>query len=253
MVHYSVFGRRSGTTRSWPRWFVIVGGLAWLGGGGVCLGLLQRSPKRRCGSPAGTCTSGSLFGTRSEEFTGLGDAFDEMRARLEAAFIPHARHLGGRRPASGDFRLRDTAIRTSLAAPWSLPACRRCHYADSRFGSRPGLFHSKVVIQPDTWGYPGAVQPRACPDRRKACSGSSRRKDVCHSRFTPAGPAPGQDPTATSTSVAVAGHVIGFQADHVPSMTGSSPSWWFQAPAGQPGIQRVPIADCGRHPDRWPG
>ncbi len=73
--------------------------------------------------------------------TGLEDAFDEVRARLEAAFILHARHLAGRRLASGDFRLRDTAIRTSLAPPWSLPSCRNCHYTDPRFGSRPGLFH----------------------------------------------------------------------------------------------------------------
>lgn len=117
-------------------------GVAGLAGRlGACFGHCGGSPRRRSGSPARTCTSGSRFGGRHGEFTGLG--------------TPSPKCVPGSRPPlfctlstpcwspSRQRRFPVAGHRDSHqpGSPWSLPSCRNCHYTDSRFGSA-GLFHT---------------------------------------------------------------------------------------------------------------
>lgn len=99
---------------------VIAGWLAWLDGwaraSATAAGHRDREADHQRG-PAQVAPA-SAGGTTSSPASGrLRRNACPVRGRLYSA---HCRHLAGRRLASGDFRLRDTAIRTSLA--------RRGHY-----------------------------------------------------------------------------------------------------------------------------
>ena len=82
---------------------------------GVCLGRCGGSPKRRCGSPRGPARVAPRFGGRLTSSPASGTPSTKRVSGLRPPFIPQARHLGGRRLASGDFRLRGIAIPASLA------------------------------------------------------------------------------------------------------------------------------------------
>lgn len=121
-----------------------------------------------------------------DEFSDLREAFDDMRARLEVAFICTRAQPCWSPPRERPFRLRDTAIRTSPARHGRY---RLAVIAATRIPcSVPGRVFFTFQGDDPAW-HPGAVRPRDCPKRRKAHSGSNRRKNVRHGRSTRPGPA----------------------------------------------------------------